>query len=464
MKKGILIFHYILCVVMSTVMYYDITTCVANTNSFKKRKFRPHRDLSCSDYEKAEKNENVVKVRNPVIEQIKTPYFVNIADRKNSRLTNIILEKFTGPYFLNIANEYNLNTSNKIVSRVTRPNAENIIKLNFENFTREKCPNVTREKSPNITSEKESTSNIPKTKRFEKSKFQKLRDNITLSLSKKKSSNNKFMSKFLLPILQVVQGNLRECGKKNNVEREQTEESSDEWKQQQFRNWMNKLDDDYKAWNDSLKDDKKEWVNQKESVFQNLLKKININLLEWNKATLKEINRNKIVLNDLNSKEQWNKWFDIIWKPYNRQTWLDILDSYDKIRSQWQSNQWKKWKAQKMTEWMLQKWKVEEEEKWEQWESKKWAKYFQRAKKKEWIRWIKRNERENAEINNWIRNKEELSLQRDDWIEWDKWKARKIIALDKNLDSLKNKWIAEEKWKVFTSVSSEQREGKKNVE
>ncbi|EUD67549.1 hypothetical protein C922_02255 [Plasmodium inui San Antonio 1] len=309
-------------------------------------------------------------------------------------------------------------------------------------------------KTTNATIEKESTPIAHQTEPAAKSHFQNFLNNAIFWLKEKILSQMNTIKKKLLGV-KTQPSEARKAGDRtDDSEKPEREEHSEEWKIQQFRNWIDNLDKEYNTWKVSLGNDN-QWFLEKNVVFQNILNRIKERWIFWNTDTLKDINEGKIRLKDLDIEEQWSKWLDTNWKSYNKRIWIDLTDSYEKLYYHWIRTEWNKWREKKMTEWTSQEWKIHEDEKWQQWESRKWAKYFERKEKKKWIKWIKRNEMEITTIRSWQREKGNMLLQGDDSLNWDKWKEEKFQILDEYLDSLKNHWLAEKKWLILTNASKE---------
>ncbi|ANQ07627.1 Tryptophan-rich antigen [Plasmodium coatneyi] len=324
--------------------------------------------------------------------------------------------------------------------------------------TTEKPPAEVAKEIPNAAIEKKVTPDVQEAKGGAKSHFQNFMHNAVFSLRLKiRSQMNKIRAKLLAAKTRPSQGKKkkgdRKGDSKEDSEKPKIEEHSEEWKIQQLENWKKNLDKEYSAWKVSLANENNQWILQKNVVFENILNRIKEKWISWNIYTLEDINEGIIRLKDLENEEQWSKWLDANWKPYNKRTWIDLIDSYEKLYYHWIRTQWNKWKSSKMTEWISQEWKVHEEEKWEQWESRKWTKCFQRKEKNEWIKWITRNELEITAIRNWLKEKENMCLEGEGWINWDKWKQEKFQILDEYLDSLKNEWLSEKKWMILTNAS-----------
>ncbi|CAA9987653.1 tryptophan/threonine-rich antigen [Plasmodium knowlesi strain H] len=324
----------------------------------------------------------------------------------------------------------------------------------------------TKKKTLAERAKEKGTPDIDKVEPAPRSHFQNFMDHTLSFLTAKIHSQMYTMKKKLLPSkIQPSEGEEKEGEGEDELEKSKREEHySEEWKIQQFQNWKNNLDKEYNAWKVSLTSDNNQWILEKNVVFENILNKIKERWISWNIYTLEEINEGIIRLKDLESEEQWSHWLDTNWKPYNKQTWIDLIDSYEKLYYHWLRTQWNKWKSRKMTEWVSQEWKVHEDEKWEQWERRKWAKYFQRKEKGEWIKWITRNELEITVIRKWLKEKENMHFEGEGWLNWDKWKQEKFENLDEYLDSLKNKWLAGKEWMILTNASKEREQAAERPE
>ncbi|GAW80089.1 tryptophan-rich antigen [Plasmodium gonderi] len=237
------------------------------------------------------------------------------------------------------------------------------------------------------------------------------------------------------------------------------EQKTDEWRQNEWNKWEDKLEEEWGIFDENLEDETDELIkiceNEWDTWFEGIKNK-------WTHFSENLDDQYKIEV--LGESLKWNEsswkfWIktdgrEIIQKDLNN--WIASKESY---LYEWVSNQWVKWKSAKLQEWFNSKWKLEENEYWEKWEKKfnNLKNQTQEVKSKDydkWLDWKNRTKQEFDQWHEWAEFKDNIYINHY-WKKWKKWKNNKRNLFYGWVDSYVHKWIRDNKWMVLVKEIKE---------
>ncbi|EUD64335.1 hypothetical protein C922_05274 [Plasmodium inui San Antonio 1] len=229
---------------------------------------------------------------------------------------------------------------------------------------------------------------------------------------------------------------------------ELTVEESEEFKRMAWNNWMIRLECSWKHFHESVQEDKTKWLQERESAWSDWLRSLEST---WSPYSGKMVTEQKI--NDMEESDTWN---DRQWGNWIKTEGKRILGAQCEKWIKEADNQlqklildkWVQWRNGKIRSWLSSEWKTEEDYYWANIESASTAKWLREAEQNHWLRWKERINRESQQWMNWVQMKESAYIK-EEWKKWSQWKNDKKILFDKWSTNLVYKWIQRKQWNVW---------------
>ncbi|SBT31940.1 tryptophan-rich antigen [Plasmodium ovale wallikeri] len=225
-------------------------------------------------------------------------------------------------------------------------------------------------------------------------------------------------------------------------------EQSEEFKKMAWNNWMMRLESDWKHFLMSIEKEKTEWIEEKDVAWSEWMKNMQHRWTQYNEPMHLEYNTNILEKSAQWNDSQWNAWMKKEGKEIMDAQWAKWVYECNRELDQMVWNKWVQWKNDKIRSWLSNEWKAEEDYYWSNWECSTKAKWLHLAERRHWLKWKERVSREAEQWINWIQMKERVYIN-DEWMKWNKWKSDKQTLFNKWETSFIYKWTMKKQWNVW---------------
>ncbi|SBT83921.1 tryptophan-rich protein [Plasmodium ovale] len=231
------------------------------------------------------------------------------------------------------------------------------------------------------------------------------------------------------------------------VEIPEDEEELEEWKNKEWKNFLDKMENEWQLLNLWMEGEKLKWIEGKDKELNKWKDQMEtkwMNLDNIDKECECMIMENISRVDEKQMKEYLKK---SVHQIINAQ-WKKWLLENESSLSAWLIKQWIQWKNTKILKWLMIDWKRKEDEFWTDWEKTQYMKWLQITKRNKWQIWKERVTREKDEWNNWIQMKEDRHIY-SKWKKWSKWKLDRKSGINQWIESLTNKCMDNPKWDTW---------------
>ncbi|ANQ07576.1 Tryptophan-rich antigen [Plasmodium coatneyi] len=232
---------------------------------------------------------------------------------------------------------------------------------------------------------------------------------------------------------------------------QQPETRSDQWRQNEWNKWEDKLEEEWEEFDENLEEEKDELLKMNEEEwgpwFEEIKKKWTTNFGknlddEYKLEVLKE----SLYWNEVT----WKTWIKTEGRAFIQKDLVKWIASKESYLYRWVSKEWTEWKNEKIQEWFNSKWKREENEYWTKWEkkfkqSKNSSKMINSKDHEKWLKWKETTQHELNNWHEWAEFKDNIYIN-SDWAKWKQWKNTKRTLFYDWVDSYVYKWIREQQW------------------
>ncbi|CAA9987294.1 tryptophan-rich antigen, putative [Plasmodium knowlesi strain H] len=232
---------------------------------------------------------------------------------------------------------------------------------------------------------------------------------------------------------------------------QQPEARSDQWRQNEWNKWEDKLEEEWAEFDENLEDEKDELIKMNEKEWG-----------PWFESTKKKWMNFGKYIDDKYKCEVLKEslyWNEVAWKTWIKTEGRSFIEkdlsmwfaSKESYLYRWVSKEWTEWKNEKIKEWFNSKWKREENEYWTKWEEKKLKKSNNSSKivntkdYKKWLMWKEKTQQELDNWHEWAEFKDNIYIN-SNWEKWKQWKNEKRKLFYNWVDSYVWKWIKENQW------------------
>ncbi|KJP85545.1 hypothetical protein AK88_04811 [Plasmodium fragile] len=222
---------------------------------------------------------------------------------------------------------------------------------------------------------------------------------------------------------------------------------TEEWKDNEWKNWMHKLEGEWIDFNNTIEREKGKWINAKEKDWEEFIQFMDNKWMHYNVDLERDVKSDILKKSLTLDEEEWKEWIKTEGKDLmerDLRNWITNNESYLDV---WSVKEWLKWKNQKIVTWIMTDWKCEEDEYWSKWEES-WAKNPNVQDRTSWLNWRERLNKEMVQWNSWVMMKEQHIRENRSNI-WSKWKSDKHVLFNLWMDSFINRWIHEKQWFVW---------------
>ncbi|SCA48510.1 tryptophan-rich antigen [Plasmodium ovale] len=223
----------------------------------------------------------------------------------------------------------------------------------------------------------------------------------------------------------------------------------EKWKKKEWIKWMKQTEEDWLVFNTYIIKKKKKWLARKEIKWKNWIRGMEKKWMHYNPHIYREFKSNTMKKSQSWDDTQWARWIETEGKDFMEIEWEKWIYQNNKYINEWIMNQWLQWKNKKIMQWLMNSWKCEEDEYWETWErSTIWEKWFNLRKRRKWLRWHNRINKETDQWNKWVKSKEVIYTKEanNKLLEWINEKRNSFNNWKK---SFIDKWIHKKQWIVW---------------
>ncbi|SCO66343.1 tryptophan-rich antigen [Plasmodium vivax] len=229
-------------------------------------------------------------------------------------------------------------------------------------------------------------------------------------------------------------------------------ENVEEWVKDEWHEWMDEVQMDWKEFNSSLESEKNKWFGKKEKEMMELIKSIEDKWLDFNE-NMHEVLNYAILKNSLMwSFSEWQKWINKDGKRIIENQWERWTISNKNLYYKIIMKEWFKWKNKKIKQWLKRNWLHHEGRILENWERLPYTKILAMSEKKPWFN-------SNAQVINerdyfliWIKKKEDF-LVNEERDKWENWEYYKNDFFQTWMDSFLSHWLNIKKRDILHSQS-----------
>ncbi|GAB65602.1 tryptophan-rich antigen [Plasmodium cynomolgi strain B] len=240
---------------------------------------------------------------------------------------------------------------------------------------------------------------------------------------------------------------------------QEPKERSDEWRQNEWNKWEDKIEEEWGEFDENLEAEKDELIKMNEKEWGPWFESIKKKWTNFGK-NIDDKYKSEVLKESLYWQEAaWRTWIKTEGRAFIQRDLVNWFTSKESYLYRWVSNQWTEWKNEKIQEWFNSKWKREENEYWEKWEKK--LKQLNNSPKmvnskdhEKWLKWKERTQHELNEWHEWAEFKDNIYIN-SNWAKWKQWKNEKRTLFYNWVDSYVYKWIRENKWTVLVDEIKE---------
>ncbi|VUZ94218.1 sporozoite and liver stage tryptophan-rich protein, putative [Plasmodium vivax] len=232
-------------------------------------------------------------------------------------------------------------------------------------------------------------------------------------------------------------------------------DKTEEWKDNEWKNWMGKLEGEWVDFNNTIEKEKGKWLNGKEKDWDEFIQYMDNKWMHYHDGLDEEV-KSDILKRSLTLDEiEWKDWIKTEGKELMEKDWKNWITNNESYLDVWSVKEWLKWKNQRIVTWIMTDWKCEEDEYWSKWEES-WAKSPNMHDRTNWLNWRERLNKEMVQWNSWVMMKEQ-QIRENRSNNWSKWKSDKHVMFNLWMDTFINKWINEKQWFVWVKERNQLR-------
>ncbi|GAB65601.1 tryptophan-rich antigen [Plasmodium cynomolgi strain B] len=214
----------------------------------------------------------------------------------------------------------------------------------------------------------------------------------------------------------------------------------EEWVKDEWREWMDEMQMDWKEFNCSLESEKNKWFGKKEKEMKKFIKSIEDRWLDFNENMHEMLNYGILKISLMWNFSEWQEWINTDAKRIIEEEWYNWITSNQTLYYKLIMKEWFKWKNKKIKQWLKRNWLYHEGRILENWERMPYTKILAMSEKKPWFN-------SNAQIINerdcflkWIKKKEDF-LESEERDKWRNWEYYKNDFFQKWIDSFLSHWL-----------------------
>ncbi|EUD67847.1 hypothetical protein C922_01459 [Plasmodium inui San Antonio 1] len=217
-------------------------------------------------------------------------------------------------------------------------------------------------------------------------------------------------------------------------------EEVEEWVEDEWREWMDELQMDWKEFNCSLESEENKWYGKKEKEMIKFIKSIEEKWLDFNENMHETLKYGILKIPLMWDFSEWKEWINEDGKHIIKHQWDNWTTSNQTLYYKLIMKEWLKWRNQKIKQWLKRNWLLHEGRILENWERMPYTKILAISEKKPWFKSNAQIINERDCFVNWIKKKEDfLNSQAID--KWENWKYYKNDFFQKWMDSFLSHWL-----------------------
>ncbi|SBT73404.1 tryptophan-rich protein [Plasmodium ovale] len=232
-------------------------------------------------------------------------------------------------------------------------------------------------------------------------------------------------------------------------------EKTEEWKDNEWKNWMTKLEGEWIEFNTTIEKEKVKWLSSKEKDWDEFMQVMESKWMHYHDELEDDVKSDILKRSLTLDESEWKEWMKTEGKELMEKDWKNWITDNESYLDVWSVKEWLKWKNQRIVTWIMTDWKCEEDEYWSKWEES-WAKSLNLKDRNNWLNWRERLNKEMVQWNSWVMTKEQ-QIRENRSNNWSKWKSDKHVMFNLWMESFINKWIQEKQWFVWVKERNQRR-------
>ncbi|VUZ99220.1 tryptophan-rich antigen [Plasmodium vivax] len=258
------------------------------------------------------------------------------------------------------------------------------------------------------------------------------------------AGTNNDITKKILNFKNIISKDKENGEKGVNVD-ESNKELTEEWKVNEWNKWMRQLEEQWHFYFITLETKTIDWMKQKEEEFNTWLTEMENKWMSYNHNLDTEYNTNLYKKYLTWDETDWKTWIKTVGKRLIEEDWVKWINDHECKLNEWFNGDWNQWKSLKNFNWEMNEWKSDEYERWAEWQNGNLTLWLNKKKKKKYLTWKNRIEREKSEWDSWVRAKDDLTLK-SKTCKWIKWKNEKRLLFNDWVENFINTWISRKQW------------------
>eukprot|EP00366_Plasmodium_knowlesi_P005100 XP_002262598.1 tryptophan-rich antigen [Plasmodium knowlesi strain H] len=233
-----------------------------------------------------------------------------------------------------------------------------------------------------------------------------------------------------------------------NVDKSNKKELTEEWKVNEWNKWMRHLEEQWHLFFKAQEIKTDDWIQKKEKEFKAWITEIETKWMNYNHNLDTEYNTDLYEKYPSWSENEWKTWIRTVGKKLMGKDWIQWINGHESKLNEWVQYDWFQWKSLKFFNWEINEWKSDEYEYWAEWQNGNLGMLLNKKKKKKYLSWKNRIEREKSEWDSWTRSKE-LLLLKSKTSNWMKWKNEKQLSFNDWIENFIETWISKKQWNTW---------------
>ncbi|GAW83886.1 tryptophan-rich antigen [Plasmodium gonderi] len=233
-----------------------------------------------------------------------------------------------------------------------------------------------------------------------------------------------------------------------NSNESKNDEITEEWKVNEWNKWMRQLEEQWHFFNMSLDNKASEWMKQKDGEFEKWITDMQTKWMNYNHNLDIEYNTDLYKKCYMWDETDWKTWIRTNGKKLMEEDWVKWINDNECKLNEWLNYDWTQWKSLNNFNWEMSEWKSDEYEMWEDWDNVNLTKWLNTKKRKKYLIWKTRIEKEREQWDNWVASKNELTLK-NKHIKWKEWKDEKRLIFNEWVGNFINTWISKKQWNAW---------------
>ncbi|KJP87562.1 hypothetical protein AK88_02728 [Plasmodium fragile] len=225
---------------------------------------------------------------------------------------------------------------------------------------------------------------------------------------------------------------------------------TEEWKVNEWNKWLQQIDEQWHFFFLDLQNKTTDWMKQTEGEFKKWTKEMETKWMNYNHNLDKEYGTDLYKKYPTWNESQWTTWMKTDGKKLIQEEWIKWINDHDSKLSEWVNYDWCQWRSLKKFNWELSQWKSDEYEHWAESQNGNLALLLHKKKRKKYLTWKNRIEREKSEWDSWVQSKDEL-IVKSKADKWDEWKNEKRQLFCDWMENFINTWIRRKQWNSWVT-------------